>query len=61
LSSYVASHCLAVAPQSDVREQFYTSVHDITLNLICVAQKVSKKNYKMWKIWSEAKINTQMI
>jgi hypothetical protein len=26
LSSYVASHCLAVAPQSGAKEQFYCSV-----------------------------------
>jgi hypothetical protein len=32
LSSYVASHNLAVAPQSCTKDQFYCSVYSITLN-----------------------------
>jgi hypothetical protein len=42
LSSYVARHHLAVAPQSSAKDQFYTSVYNITLNTICVIQIVSK-------------------
>ncbi len=32
LSSYVASHCLALAPQSGTKEQFHCAVYYITLN-----------------------------
>jgi hypothetical protein len=42
LSSYVASHHLAVAPQSGAKDQFYCTVYYITLNSNCEAQKVSK-------------------
>jgi hypothetical protein len=33
ISGYVASHQLAVAPQSGAKDQFYWSVHDSTLSL----------------------------
>jgi len=35
LSDYVAYHCLAVAPQSSAKDQFYSIAHYITLNQIC--------------------------
>jgi len=47
LSSYVASHRLAVATQSGAKDQFYGTVYYITLNPICVAPKVSKNLKKM--------------
>jgi hypothetical protein len=31
-SSYVSGHCLAVAPQSGVKQIFYCTVYYITLN-----------------------------
>jgi hypothetical protein len=57
LSSYVASHCLAVAPQSGAKEHFYCTVYYITLNSHCEAQRASKNLKKMLKIEIEAKIN----
>jgi hypothetical protein len=57
LSSYVASHCLAVAPQSGAKDQFYCTVYYITLNLNREAQKVTKKLTKIIKIVIKAKIN----
>ncbi len=42
LSSYVASHHLAVVPQSGKKDQFYCTVYYITLNSSCEAQVVSK-------------------
>jgi hypothetical protein len=38
LSSYVASHLLAVATQSGAKEQFYFTVYYIALNSNCEAQ-----------------------
>jgi hypothetical protein len=38
LSSYVTSHCLAVVPQSGVKENFYCTVYYITLYSNCEAQ-----------------------
>jgi hypothetical protein len=35
LSSYVARHHLAVAPQSGAKDKFYCTVYYITLNLNC--------------------------
>jgi hypothetical protein len=45
LSSYVASHCLAMAPQSGPKGNFYCTVYYITLNLNCEAQ-IACKNLK---------------
>jgi hypothetical protein len=42
LSSYVAGHHLAVAPQSGEKDQFYGTVYCITLNSNCEAQGVFK-------------------
>jgi len=44
-SSYIASHHLAVAPQSGAKDQFYSTVDCITLNSYNEAQKISK-NFK---------------
>jgi hypothetical protein len=57
LSSYVASNQLAVAPQPDAKDQFYSIVYHKTLNSNCEAQRVSKYLKKMYKIESKAKIN----
>jgi hypothetical protein len=49
LSSYVASHCLAAAPQSGAKQNFYCTVYNVTLNLNCEAQRAStnlKKNIR---------------
>jgi hypothetical protein len=43
LSSSVACQCLAVAPQSSAKHQFYSADYYITLNPICVAPRASKK------------------
>ncbi len=43
LSGYVASHHLAVAPQSGEKDQFYSIFYHITLNSNCEAHRVSKK------------------
>jgi hypothetical protein len=58
LSSYVASHHLAVAPQSSVKYQFYFTAYYTTLNWNCEAQRI-KKNGKMLRL--EAKINARVI
>jgi hypothetical protein len=42
LSSYVARHCLAVAPQSGAHQNFYCTVFYITLNSNWEAQRGSK-------------------
>jgi len=42
LICYVASHHLAVAPQSSVKDQFYSTLYYITLNPIWLAQRASK-------------------
>ncbi len=47
LSSYVASHCIAVAPQSGAKQIFYCTVYYITLNSNCEAQRASKNLKKM--------------
>jgi hypothetical protein len=41
LSSYVASHHLAVAPQSGAKDQFYCTVYYKTLNSNCEAKGLS--------------------
>jgi hypothetical protein len=43
LSGYVASHHLAVVPQSGAKDQFYCTVCHITLSKNCEDQGVSKK------------------
>ncbi len=48
LSIYVASHHLAVVPQSGAKDQFYCIVSYITLNPNCEAQGLSK-NLKKWR------------
>jgi hypothetical protein len=56
LSSNVASHCLAVVPQSGVtgvKQIFYCTVYYITLNSNCEAQGASKNLKKI----VEANIN----
>jgi hypothetical protein len=57
LSSYVASHCLAVAPQSGAKQFFYCTFYYITLNSNCEAKRASKNLKKMQKIELEAKNN----
>ncbi len=42
LSGYVVSHYLAMGPQSGAKDQFYSSVYYIKLNLIGIAQRVPK-------------------
>jgi hypothetical protein len=42
LSSYVTSDCLAVAPQSGAKQNFYCTVYYTTLNSNCEAQRASK-------------------
>jgi hypothetical protein len=49
LSCYVASHHLAVAPQSSVKYQFYSTLYYITLNPIWLAQRASKNLKKIAK------------
>jgi hypothetical protein len=46
-SSYIASHHLALAPQSGAKDQFYSTVDCITLNSYNEAQKVSKNLKKV--------------
>jgi hypothetical protein len=41
-SSYVASHHLAVTPQSGAKDKFCYAVYNITLNSNCEAQRISK-------------------
>jgi hypothetical protein len=57
LSSYVARHNLAVALQSDAKQNFYCAVYYVTLNSNCEAQRVSKELEKNVKIELEAKSN----
>jgi hypothetical protein len=57
LSSYVASHCLAVAPHSGEKQIFYCIVYFKTLNSNCEAQRVSKNFNKNLRIDLEAKNN----
>jgi hypothetical protein len=47
LSSYVASHCLAVVTQSGAKQNFYFTVYYITLNLISEARRASKNLTKI--------------
>jgi hypothetical protein len=47
LSSYVASHFLAVAPQSGAKQFFNCTVNYITLNSNCEAQRASKNLKKI--------------
>jgi hypothetical protein len=47
LSSYVASHCLAVGPQSGAKQKFYCTVYYITLNSNGEAQRASKIKKKI--------------
>jgi hypothetical protein len=61
LSSYVASHHLAVAQLSGAKYQFNSTVYYITLNSNCKAQRISKNLKKMWKIGLGAKINGWVI
>ncbi len=62
LRSYVASHHLAVFPQSGAKDQFYCTVYYITLNSTCKAQGVSKNlKKKLWEIKLEARINALVI
>ncbi len=62
LSSYVNSQCLAVSPQSGAKQIFYCTVHYITLNSNCEAQRASKNvGKKCWKIELKAKNNAWLI
>jgi hypothetical protein len=47
LSSYVASHCLAVVPQLGAKQIFYCTVYYITLNSNCEAERAPKKLKKI--------------
>ena len=68
LSCYVASHCLAVAPQSGAEQNFCCTAYYITLNSKCIAQRASKnlkkivenrvKKPKLKHEWFECKIFT---
>ncbi len=49
LSSYVAGHCLAVAPQSGSKQIPYCILNYITLNSNCEAQRASKNLKKLLK------------
>ncbi len=42
LSSYIASLCLALVPQSGANNRFYCTVYYITLSSNCEARGVSK-------------------
>jgi hypothetical protein len=57
MSSYVASHHLAVTSESEsvAKDQFYRTVYYSTLNSNCEAQRVSKK----WKKYIENKFWSQ--
>jgi hypothetical protein len=54
LSSYVASHCLAVVLQSSAKQYFYFNVYYIILNSNCEAQRAFKE---LCEIELEAKSN----
>jgi hypothetical protein len=56
LNSYAALK-FAVVPQSDSKDQFYGTIYYTTLNLICVAQRVSKNLEKELKIGLKVKMN----
>jgi hypothetical protein len=56
LSSYIASHHLAVVSQSRANNQFYGTIQYITLNPICVPQGAFKELKKLRKIGLEVKI-----
>jgi hypothetical protein len=58
LSSNITSHCLAVAPQSGAKQNFYCTINYKTLNSNCVAQRAFKK---LQKIELEEKNNAQVI
>jgi hypothetical protein len=60
LSSYVASHHLAMAQQSTAKDQFYCTVYYVTLNSNLDAQGVSII-LKLWKIELKAKIKATVI
>ncbi len=47
LISYVAGHCLSVAPQSGAKQIFYCTVYYITLNSNCEAQRTCKNSKKI--------------
>jgi hypothetical protein len=47
LGSYVASHCLAVAPQLGAEQKIYCTVYYVTLNSNCEAQRTSKNLKKL--------------
>jgi hypothetical protein len=47
LISYVAGHCLSVAPQSGAKQIFYCSAYYITLNSNCEAQRTCKNSKKL--------------
>jgi hypothetical protein len=47
LSGYVASHYLAVAPQSGAKQNFYCNVCYLALNSNCEAQRASKNLKKI--------------
>jgi hypothetical protein len=47
LGSYVASHHLAVVPQSGAKDQFYCTLYYITLKSNCEAQGVPKNLKKI--------------
>jgi hypothetical protein len=47
LSSYVDSHCLALAPLSGEKQNFYCSVYNRTLNSNGEAQRASKNLKKI--------------
>ncbi len=47
VDSYVASHCLAVTPQSSAKQIFYCTVYYMTLNSNCEVQRESKNLKKM--------------
>ncbi len=61
LSSYVARHCLAVAPQSGGKQIFYSTVYYITSNSNCEAQRASKNLKKLYKIGLEEKNYARVI
>ncbi len=51
MSSYIASHHLAVASQSGTKEQFYYTVYYKNLNSNCEAQWASKIFEKIVEEW----------
>jgi hypothetical protein len=61
LSSYVASHDLAVSPQIGAKDQSYCTVYYLTFNSNFEAQGVSKNFKILEKKELEAKINAYVI